>query len=187
MLENKPDRQQQHLANALLSTEHLQNLFKQLLRPTTQSRYCFYANSALRDISLRYHQPHHSRFLSSLLHISERVKIKGNQFYFQEALSLLLNNSYEAYTHQRHPRHVWLAATHAKSHLTIHIGDAGKGINWLSRHLIFVKGFSSKRHGTGLGLSYCRYIIEKHLQGSLKLASSPGMGTVWVIKIPTMS
>ncbi|MFI5137149.1 MAG: ATP-binding protein [Sphingobacteriales bacterium] len=46
----------------------------------------------------------------------------------------------------------------------------------------FVRGFTTKKNGTGLGLYNCRTIIESHA-GSLEIKSpGPGLGAVSVIR-----
>jgi signal transduction histidine kinase len=42
---------------------------------------------------------------------------------------------------------------------------------------------ASGKGGTGLGLATCRTIIEAH-RGRLRVESTPGVGTAFVIKLP---
>jgi signal transduction histidine kinase len=67
--------------------------------------------------------------------------------------------------------------------LTITVSDQGKGI--APEHLpnIFRPFFTTKGHGTGLGLSLARRIVESH-GGSIRAESTPGEGTQFTVELP---
>ena len=62
--------------------------------------------------------------------------------------------------------------------------DTGCGMDEQTRSQIFKAFFSTKRGGSGLGLSTARKIIEAH-GGGITLQSEPGRGTQFTIKLPT--
>ena len=62
--------------------------------------------------------------------------------------------------------------------------DTGCGMDEQTRSQIFKAFFSTKRGGSGLGLSTARKIIEAH-GGDILLQSEPGRGTQFTIKLPT--
>jgi signal transduction histidine kinase len=68
----------------------------------------------------------------------------------------------------------------------ISIADTGRGIKPEDRHRIFSSGFTTKAVGvgTGLGLSISRQIVEEAHGGSIDFESTPGVGTVFHIRIP---
>jgi len=51
------------------------------------------------------------------------------------------------------------------------------------RGQLFVPGFTTKTHGTGLGLTIVERIISDH-QGTIEVDSAPERGTTFVIQIP---
>ena len=67
--------------------------------------------------------------------------------------------------------------------VAITVSDQGKGI--APEHLpnIFRPFFTTKGHGTGLGLSLARRIVESHA-GSIRAESTPGEGTQFTVELP---
>ena len=63
------------------------------------------------------------------------------------------------------------------------VSDEGKGIP--PEHLpnIFRPFFTTKGHGTGLGLSLARRIVESH-GGYIDVTSEVGKGTQFIIRLP---
>lgn len=70
-----------------------------------------------------------------------------------------------------------------KNKLLFQISDTGDGITAEDRTNIFNPYFTTKKKGTGLGLAIAFKIIESH-GGSIKIKSSKGKGTMFVISIP---
>ncbi|NND08495.1 MAG: HAMP domain-containing histidine kinase [Saprospiraceae bacterium] len=60
--------------------------------------------------------------------------------------------------------------------------DSGLGIPSELREQIFIPFFTTKEEGSGIGLSLCRQIVYQH-GGSLKLFSSEGEGTGFIVEI----
>ena len=78
------------------------------------------------------------------------------------------------------------AKTYLKnSFIHIEITDNGGGISAKHIDKIFKPFFSTKEYGkgTGLGLAIADRIIKQH-QGSIKVSSEPGKGTVFTIMLP---
>ncbi len=65
----------------------------------------------------------------------------------------------------------------------ISITDNGPGISPENLKNIFRPFFTTKGHGTGLGLSLARRIIEDHA-GRIEVSSTPGQGTTFVVLLP---
>jgi len=77
--------------------------------------------------------------------------------------------------------------THTMGHYAlIAVEDNGKGIPQQNLERIFEPFFTTKPigQGTGLGLSICYQIIEQH-RGRIRATSSPGMGTRFLVALPT--
>lgn len=80
---------------------------------------------------------------------------------------------------------------HTSGMTEIMVRDFGSGMTPETLRRIFDPFFSTKsgpdqsgQGGTGLGLSMCREIIEAH-QGRIRVESSPGKGTTFLLKLPT--
>ncbi|MCG8614831.1 MAG: PAS domain-containing sensor histidine kinase [Desulfobacterales bacterium] len=68
--------------------------------------------------------------------------------------------------------------------VTFRIQDNGLGMDKTTRKNIFTIFFSSKGNkGTGLGLFIASKVINRH-RGEIKVVSTPGKGTTFIIKIP---
>lgn len=75
------------------------------------------------------------------------------------------------------------AAGNWAGHLEISVSDTGPGIPPEHLERIFRPFFTTKRSGTGLGLSLCRRIISQH-GGSLTAKSEIGNGSQFTIRFP---
>jgi CheY-like chemotaxis protein len=73
--------------------------------------------------------------------------------------------------------------TEARRYVVITVTDTGVGIP--EKHLpkIFDPYYSTKHHGSGLGLATCHSILAKH-GGTIKVKSTPGRGTTFSVRLP---
>ena len=67
--------------------------------------------------------------------------------------------------------------------LEVQVRDDGAGIAPEHEGRIFQPYFTTKRHGTGLGLFVTRKLVLDH-GGTVDYVSRPGMGTVFQIRLP---
>jgi len=65
----------------------------------------------------------------------------------------------------------------------VKITDTGVGITEEGRKKLFTPFFTTKKSGTGLGLAITYRIIENH-HGNIAVASEPGKGTTFSVKLP---
>ena len=63
----------------------------------------------------------------------------------------------------------------------IKVSDNGAGISPEIAEQIFIPFFSTKKSGSGIGLSLCKQIMMLH-RGTIKMQSEPGAGTVFVLE-----
>jgi len=66
---------------------------------------------------------------------------------------------------------------------TVRIRDNGSGIPTDKIDRIFNPFFTTKTHGTGLGMAIAKKIVEAH-EGSIDVASEAGRGTEFVVSLP---
>ena len=76
-----------------------------------------------------------------------------------------------------------LAARSDESSATIEVRDQGKGIAPEIRDKVFNLFFTTKQHGTGIGLAMSYRVMQMH-GGSLSFDSAVGMGTVFRLTLP---
>jgi signal transduction histidine kinase len=67
----------------------------------------------------------------------------------------------------------------------IEISDTGTGIEPERLNSIFDAHYSSRPHGSGLGLPTAKKIIDAH-KGTITVNSEPGKGTSFTINLPLM-
>jgi signal transduction histidine kinase len=88
--------------------------------------------------------------------------------------------------------HIVIRLAHDVEHGTVDlmIRDTGSGIAADKLPRIFDRFFTTKsgpdasgKGGTGLGLSFCRDVIEAH-HGRIRVESTPGKGTAFTLKLP---
>jgi two-component system nitrogen regulation sensor histidine kinase NtrY len=67
--------------------------------------------------------------------------------------------------------------------VTIEVSDSGKGIPPEHKMRLFEPYFSTKEHGTGLGLTIASTIISDH-NGFIRVQDNKPSGTKFVIELP---
>jgi signal transduction histidine kinase len=89
---------------------------------------------------------------------------------------------------------IWVRLAYDASHRTVDltIRDSGTGIPAEKLPRIFDRYYTTKsgpdasgKGGTGLGLSFCRDVIEAH-QGRIRVESTVGKGTAFTLKLPAV-
>lgn len=98
----------------------------------------------------------------------------------QQALLNLIKNALEA---MPDGGELTIRASHDDTWNLISISDTGPGIAATEQELVFEPFFTRKGAGTGLGLSITQRIVEEH-GGSLSVASRPGKGASFTIRLP---
>lgn len=78
---------------------------------------------------------------------------------------------------------VMVSTRNGGDRVTVSVTDTGAGMPPDVRDKAFSPYFSTKKHGTGLGLPTARRIIEQH-GGEIQLDSEVGRGTVFTIRLP---
>jgi two-component system sensor histidine kinase HydH len=68
--------------------------------------------------------------------------------------------------------------------IEVTVADTGIGISEENRKKLFSPFYTTKKYGTGLGLAIAYRIIENH-HGRIEVASEPGKGAIFRVKIPT--
>jgi two-component system sensor histidine kinase AtoS len=77
--------------------------------------------------------------------------------------------------------------TEANGHKVVaSVSDNGPGIPAALQRKIFLPYFTTKSHGTGLGLSGAQRIVQS-LGGNISFVSEPGKGTTFTIELPRLS
>jgi len=109
-------------------------------------------------------------------------KIKGDHTKLIQVILNLLKNSIEAIGFDNPDKKITVKMQAVGNVIEMSIADNGQGFDTATAELLFVKGFTTKTQGTGLGLYNCRVIIESH-NGFFDIKSDgPGLGAKAIVK-----
>ncbi len=98
----------------------------------------------------------------------------------RQVISNLVNNAIQAI---QGDGEIDVELTRENGHHLIAIRDNGPGIDAKHHHQLFDPLFTTKAKGTGLGLTICRQIIERH-GGTIELQDHDGSGALFCVKLP---
>jgi len=112
------------------------------------------------------------------------VYIKGDKYRLKQVFLNLVKNAMEA---MENGGHLSVQSKVIGDRVEITIADDGCGIAEDEQEKIFSPFFTTKRHGTGLGLSVSRRIIQEHEGSSLSLKSRGSGGTAFKVTLPISS
>jgi signal transduction histidine kinase len=120
----------------------------------------------------------------------ENVYIMGNEVSLSELLTILLDNAIK-YSHRG--GEVCLKIKKVQKNVVIEVKDQGIGIRSSDIPFIFNRFYRAdssrskeKVDGYGLGLSIAKAIVES-FGGEIKVTSKIGEGSVFTVKLPSVS
>jgi signal transduction histidine kinase len=113
----------------------------------------------------------------------ERVLIKGDRFRLKQVLINVVKNAIEA---MEGGGELCLESRLCGEKVEITIADTGPGIPPEDLERIFEAFYTTKPHGTGLGLGISKSIVEEHPGGSFSVESERGKGTRFKISLPVI-
>jgi signal transduction histidine kinase len=110
----------------------------------------------------------------------------GNAVQIKRAIQNVIINAVQASTEKKGS--VTITCTQKDFYVDLWIEDTGPGITPEEMGKIFDPYFTTKqaKSGTGLGLYITKKVIEDH-NGSIKVDSTPGVGTTFTIRLPLVN
>ena len=115
------------------------------------------------------------------LHVDagEDIFIYADKSLTMQALINLMKNAMEAMTNMKEGKMIRLSVDKSGHQFAnLHIADNGCGIPVEEADQVFVPFYSTKKGGSGIGLSIAHQIMQKQ-KGNLSLVSIPGKGSVF--------
>src|SRR5690606_14103466 len=107
------------------------------------------------------------------------LTIQADPDMIQQVLINLIKNGIEAVSEEPDPM-IRLYGTYDDVTVKIEVIDNGPGIIREALESIFVPFYTTKKSGSGVGLSLSRQIMQLH-HGTLNVASEPGVRTVFTL------
>jgi len=106
----------------------------------------------------------------------QSLELSGDPELLEQAVINLLKNAQDAVKDTSDPQVSLTAYLGAKGRIIIAVKDNGSGMDEEILNNIFVPFFTTKNHGTGVGMSLVRQIVRLH-RGQVGISSETGMGT----------
>jgi nitrogen fixation/metabolism regulation signal transduction histidine kinase len=100
----------------------------------------------------------------------------------EQVMINLVVNAIDAVKDCDHPRIV-LSAEKVREKVLVRVADNGYGMSADILENIFVPFFSTKKNGSGIGLSLCKQIMMLH-KGSIQVQSRESEGTIFMLQFP---
>lgn len=116
----------------------------------------------------------------------DHCMLLGDAVQIQRAIQNVVINALQASADRKNP--VSVTCLRKEFYVDVVVEDSGGGIEPSQIEKIFDPYFTTKqgRSGTGLGLYITKKVVEDH-SGSIKVDSTPGMGTVFTIRLPLLN
>lgn len=156
-------------------------IYRNLTRiPKPNFRY--FSVSELFDRSLELLQPKISQYnIEVKIKIfPQDLKILADPDLIDQVVINLLLNAVDAIKEVSEPQIAIVASTNLNNRTTIEFADNGKGIKQDILDKIFMPFFTSKKTGSGIGLSLSRQIMQMH-KGSISVRSKPDEGALFTL------
>jgi signal transduction histidine kinase len=99
----------------------------------------------------------------------------------EQVLINLVVNAKEALKDQPEARITLSGMVSTKGKILIKVADNGTGISGDILENIFIPFFSTKKTGSGIGLSLCKQIMMLH-KGNITVHSVPGEGSIFTLQ-----
>lgn len=112
---------------------------------------------------------------------SDDVLLKADANLVEQVLINLVMNATEAVKDRQEAKILLAAKRDASGKMQLSVSDNGTGISPELMDSIFIPFFSTRKHGTGIGLSLCKQIMLLH-KGSVQVKSIPGTGTTFILQ-----
>lgn len=111
----------------------------------------------------------------------EDLTLSADRNMIEQVIINLIKNAIQAFEDQTERLIELRASVNEKSRPYITVRDTGSGIDPDALEKIFIPFFTTKKSGSGIGLSLSRQIMRQH-QGTLTVKSTPGKGTEFFMR-----
>jgi two-component system NtrC family sensor kinase len=112
--------------------------------------------------------------------LEARRSVGVNAFDLEQVLINLIVNAIEALKDRPDPRIILSATENIQGKVTLKVADNGAGIAPELLDKIFIPFFSTRKSGSGIGLSLCKQIMMLH-KGNIHVQSNLGEGTAFYL------
>jgi signal transduction histidine kinase len=140
----------------------------------------------VRDLFENLHQLMQPTLLQKNIELEVILKdpeltVQADPNLVEQVLINLLVNAMEAVKDKENARIVLSAYASAGNRVMLKIADNGSGMSSEIMDKIFIPFFSTKRSGSGIGLSLCKQIMLLH-KGNIQVQSAEGEGSAFILQ-----
>ena len=115
------------------------------------------------------------------INIENNIEIEADEKLLEQALINIIKNAIEALSDCKKSKIV-ISASYSENDLILTIKDNGIGIEKNKLDDIFIPFYTSKEHGSGIGLSLVKQIVNLH-EGTISVSSEMNKGTIFQIRL----
>ena len=106
------------------------------------------------------------------------IQIEADPNLLEQVLINLVVNAIEAVKEKDVPKIILSAEQSVNKKTVLRVADNGQGMSEEVMEKIFIPFFSTKKNGSGIGLSLCKQILMLH-RGNLQVQSAEGKGSIF--------
>ena len=158
---------------------------RQLFKKGTPQRELLDVNEVIREMIVLLHSEVARCSISVRTELAaELPEVMGDRVQLQQVIMNLIGNSIDAMKDMDGTRELAIKSQRAENgHLMVSVSDTGVGLPPRQADQIFNAFFTTKLHGTGMGLSISRSIVESH-SGRLWATDNDPRGTSFYLILP---
>ncbi|ADR21836.1 histidine kinase [Marivirga tractuosa] len=159
------------------------NEFRNLTHTPTPKLKNENINVLLEGISLLMSKELKGKSINVHKSLDERIpEISIDRELIEQVIINLVKNASESFDSEQEEKNIWISSNlDNKKRVVISVKDDGAGIEPEALTKIFIPFFTTKKNGSGIGLSLSKEIVRKH-QGNISVQSTLGVGTEFVLK-----
>lgn len=159
------------------------NEFRNLTHTPTPKLKSENINILLEGISLLMSKELKEKSIRVNKSLDEKVpEISIDRELIEQVIINLVKNASESFDSEQEEKNIWISSNlDNKKRVVISVKDDGAGIEPEALTKIFIPFFTTKKNGSGIGLSLSKEIVRKH-QGNISVQSTLGVGTEFVLK-----
>ncbi len=119
--------------------------------------------------------------ISVKLDVRDSYQISMDPQLIEQVVLNLFRNSLQALDGISTEKHIWITASIDVSGIQISVRDNGCGIDTENMDNIFIPFYTTRKKGSGIGLSFARQIMRQH-NGQISVKSDAGKGAEFILR-----
>jgi nitrogen fixation/metabolism regulation signal transduction histidine kinase len=167
---------------------HFVKNYRRLMRLPTPELRPVKVTELLRSVHTLMHPEMEAQHIKLAMYLPDnKLELMADPELLEQVLINLIKNGMEACEQVTDPcvEIVVFTDEHDRSRLRINVTDNGPGIAEEELDKIFLPFYTTKKQGSGVGLSLSKQIMRQH-GGSIRVRSVPGKATTFSLQLPLL-